>query len=843
MKALTFNPSSSDHKNADILILSALRMHSGKEMETKKLAHEGKLMDIESGRNSGRSAGTFGRLLRLALLIIVSVLLALYIFSLPLGLELFLRGNLSSIYPPSYPVQVKLFSIIFEISLSDIFVFFVLLYASCFVLAWKFRNNLKEFAKGFFSKPMSFAMKDFLFALPIISSLTYIVAVGANVFMESYGIPVGNPPLPADPLLAYYGLAVSPITEEMIYRILPIGVFLAVRLLTLPRSKESSESLKERLKIIFMSFVSPEDAKKASGLKTVSESGLHRGISHDEWVMIFFTSVLFALSHYFFTDTWMVGKVASTFIQGLVMGLTFLIYGFFAPILIHWFFDYYFYTYSLAAAVHPFLAGLGFLNDELTWSIGVLAMFVAAYSGLKQLAKAENLKLEMLLSPAARIRNELIAKTKKLLFRIRRLDRFDLATLILTLIIFSARLAIVNSPGPESGANYSKTGLVFDESYYVSEARKLLVGEASTNESHNEHPPLAKAFIMLGMVLFGDNPLGWRISSIIASSISLILVYEIAFLLCGRKSASFFAPLLFATDIMAFNVGQIAILDAPSMLFVLAGSILLLKGKNDLGGLFFGLASLCKLDAIFASAGVVFFLVLLNSGNRKKDSKFLREQITLIARIFLVGFVTLLMGLWVYDAAYRVFSNNPLEHFIFMYDYHSSLTYQNPSEVILPLQWINPFNLFSPAPYYVTTATETLNGSLQTYHPIAYYGLYTPLWWSIWILMPIAFIGIVRKARKNEKRGTELFVLLWIGANYFPYVLMAYLMRRWVYPFYFYMTLPGLYIGLSNYLSCSKLAKILLVSLACIQSAWFFIWFPVKPKILIDLLLFLGLPA
>jgi predicted membrane-bound dolichyl-phosphate-mannose-protein mannosyltransferase len=685
-------------------------------------------------------------------------------------------------------------------------------------------------------------MKNFLFALPIISSLTYIAAIGVNIFEESYGIPIGKPPLPEDTLLAYYGFAVSPIIEEITYRILPIGVFLVVRLLMLARRKESSASLKDRLKIIFMSFVSPEDAKKMLGLKTVSESGFHNGISHDEWIMILFTSVFFALSHYF-TGTWMVGKVASTFIQGLVMGLAYLIYGFYAPILIHWFFDYYFYTCSLAAMIYPTLASLSFLNDDLTWGLGVLTILIAAYSGLKRLAKTETIKLEILFSSAARIKNALIIKVNNLLFRFRRLDRFDLATLILTLVIFSVRLAIVNFPGPEAGANYSKTGLVFDESYYVKEARQLLVGEASTNESHNEHPPLAKAFIMIGMILFGDNPLGWRISSIIASSMSLVLVYRIAFLLCGRKSASFFAMLLFATDIMTFNIGQIAILDAPSMLFVLAGSILLLKGKNDLGGIFFGLAFLCKLSAIFTSAGVVFFLVLLNSVNHKKDSKFLKEQVTFIARVFLIGFVTFLIGLWVYDAAYKVFSDNPLEHLVFMYNYHDSLRYQNPLDVILPLQWINPFNSFSPVPYYVTTATETLNGSFQVYHPIAYYGLYTPLWWSIWILMPIVFIETVRKARKKEKQRIDLFILLWIAANYFPYVLLGYLMQRWVYPFYFYMALPGLYIGLSYYLTRSKLTKILLVSLACIQVAWFFIWFPVKLKVIIDLLLWLGLPA
>jgi dolichyl-phosphate-mannose-protein mannosyltransferase len=449
-------------------------------------------------------------------------------------------------------------------------------------------------------------------------------------------------------------------------------------------------------------------------------------------------------------------------------------------------------------------------------------------------------KIEMLLSPTSRIKYELIAKTKKLLYYIRQFDRFDMAILVLTLVIFSMRLAIVNFPSPEAGEKYSETGFVFDETYYIKAARKMLVGEAS----NNEHPPLAKAFFMLGIILFGDNPLGWRIFPIIASSISLVLVYGIAFLLCGKKSASFFASLLFATDIMAFNIGQIAILDALSILFVLAGSILLLKEKNDFGGIFLGLASLCKLSTIFASAGVVFFLVLSNSVNRKKDLKFLKDQTAFIVRIFLIGFVIFLFGLWIYDFAYKVFNNNPLEHLIYMYNYHNSLRYQNPEEVILPLEWINPLKPFNPVSYYVISVREILNSGIALeYHPIAYYGIYTPLWWSIWALVPISLIEAVRKARRIKEQGIDLFSFVWIIANFFPYVLLGYLMQRWVYPFYFYMSLPGLYISLPYYSISPRPSKVYLALLIGVQLVWFIILFPVRLKVVIDFLLSLGLPA
>jgi len=784
-----------------------------------------------------RYARTFGHLLELILFIFILVLVALYFFSIALGLELFLFEKLSDTFTPDYPIQIRFFSIQTKVSLGYIFISFVIIYVLCFALSWQKRTSFYKTIKGFRSRSLSLSMRNFLFALPVLSSLTYVAVVAIHLIEQFYGLPVGKPPLPEDVLLSFYGLTVSPLTEEVTYRILPIGVFLMVRLLTL--AKKKSVSLKECLRICFLSFVSPEDAKNMIGLKTIARSGLKGGINRDEWVMVLFTSAFFALSHYLFSGTWLVGKIASSFIQGLVMSLSFLVYGFQAPILLHWFFNYYLYTVNLAAVVHPALVGLRFLNEESTRVLGVLGLLTITYLGIRKLIQVKTLTLGALLFSARKIKNRFSARGEELLSRVRQLEIYDLAALIFVLMVFSVRLVIVNSPAPESGDRYYDTGFIFDESYYVQAARKMLVGEAS----NNEHPPLSKGFIALGIILFGDNPLGWRIFSIVAATLSIALVYKVTFLLCKNKFASFFASFLFATDIMAFNIGQIAILDGPSMMFILLGSTFLLQKRYDLTGLSFGLASLCKLNAVFAAVGIVLFQVLSSSTGRKRNLKFLTEQISLAGRIAFIAFVTFLVGLWIYDAGYGVFGNNPMGHLIFMYNYHNSLHYQNVEEVVLPFQWINPLNPFSPIPYHVVTVREILNGIIQEYHPIAYYGIYTPLWWSVWIVVPMSLVETLRKARRNGGQGAGFFSLLWIAANFLPLVLLAYLMQRWVYPFYFYMSLPGLYIALSHYLAYSKHSRILLALLTVTNLLWFIVWFPVKPKPVIDLLLQLGLPA
>lgn len=799
----------------------------------------GRSMSEVSKRDLKRFTRIPRRLLQVVLLISVLALLALYAFSIPLGLELFLFGNLSDTYPPSYPLVVQFFDVRIEAALGFAFTFLITLYALCFVLAWKQRNGFHNVIRSLFSKPVGFYMKNSLFALPVLSSLTYIAVDTIHSFQESQGIPIGKPPLPKDPLLAFFELSLSPLAEEITYRIVPLGVFLAVRLLTLAKDQESLMSWKNRLKVCLAAFASPEDAKRELGLRTMEESGFWRGISRDEWVMILFTTVFFALSHYFFTSTWDVGKIASTFVQGLIWGLAYLTYGIQAPILLHWFFNLYLYTYALTAIVHPNLSFLSFLSGKLTLGLGVLGFLTFAYWCARELAGTWRLSLKTVLFSAGKVKEKLAVSGDQLLSNLRRMDLFDIATVILTLAVFSIRLAIVNSPSPQIGEKYYETGFVFDESYYVKAARKMLTGEAS----NNEHPPLLKALIMLGIALLGDNPLGWRIFPIIMSSISVALVYRTALLLSGKKLASFSASLLFATDVIAFNIGQIGMLDAPSMMFVLAGTILLLRGKHDLGSLFLGAATLCKLSAVFAGAGVIFFLVLTKSFGHKKDKMLLMRQIRFLGRAFFIVLVTFLVGLWVYDAGYQVFDNNPLGHIIYMYSYHNRLKYNDPADVVLPLEWINPLNPFPPAPYHITTVREVSGGDVLEYHPIAYYGVYTPLWWSIWLVAPIALVETVSRIRENREQGVGLFAFSWIAANFLPLVLLAYLAQRWVYPFYYYMSLPGLYIGLSYYLGYSRGSKILLGLLAFVHVSWFLVWFPVKPKLIIDLLLSLGLPA
>jgi dolichyl-phosphate-mannose-protein mannosyltransferase len=88
---------------------------------------------------------------------------------------------------------------------------------------------------------------------------------------------------------------------------------------------------------------------------------------------------------------------------------------------------------------------------------------------------------------------------------------------------------------------------VFDELYYAYTASKYVAGaEAYSTAVPPEddpaiewtHPPMAKLLIASGIFVAGDNPLGWRIASVIFGAAGAVIVYCLALSLTGSRAAS-----------------------------------------------------------------------------------------------------------------------------------------------------------------------------------------------------------------------------------------------------------------------------------------------------------------
>ncbi|MEM4302355.1 MAG: phospholipid carrier-dependent glycosyltransferase [Candidatus Caldarchaeum sp.] len=425
------------------------------------------------------------------------------------------------------------------------------------------------------------------------------------------------------------------------------------------------------------------------------------------------------------------------------------------------------------------------------------------------------------------------------------------------LILFLLRLQVINTPSPSTavencieptgGSFPTECGFVFDEAHYIPAVRKMLRGEAV----NNEHPPLSKALIALSMLAFGDNPLGWRFAPAVLSSASVALTPLIARHFTGRRELALAATILTATDVMYFNIGSIAMLDGPALFFLLAGTLLFLQKRHVTAAIFLGLAFLSKTATLFSVAGLLAYIFIQSYSRKRRLVEAVYEWSPVFEKTTLIVLAVAIGGLAVYDYTFKAF-NTPFAHLDYILSYHSQLRYSckefelplrctvveadgRRTVVDLPLSWISPISPFAAAPYHIVTVTA----GDRSWHPVAYWGIYSPVWWTTALVAAYAAYFLI-VSRGSDSLHT--FVLAWIAFSYGPYLYLAHVLNRYVYTFYFLPTVPAIALGLPSVLAGDKFSKAVLYSVVFVQIAWFFIYFPVKSDPHIQILETLNLP-
>jgi len=256
------------------------------------------------------------------------------------------------------------------INVGLVFLFLLGVYALCFAGAWMSRESLHDVVRKVLSRPLNKLFNNNLFAMTIITSMLLIAVIAISSFQESAGIPTGSPPEWGSRFETFFiGGTLLTLVEEIGFRISTIGVFLIAYLFLAKRKTVASWSARHALKVAFLIPLYPDKAKKSLGMKTVSEFGI-RGISLAEWIMVIITSSVFGWAHV--GHPWGLGKFTTATLVGLAFGLAYLLYGAQAPILMHWFFNYYGYTYNLALDFYPIVSPIVFLMDFAILILGVI---------------------------------------------------------------------------------------------------------------------------------------------------------------------------------------------------------------------------------------------------------------------------------------------------------------------------------------------------------------------------------------------------------------------------------------------------------------------------------------
>lgn len=120
------------------------------------------------------------------------------------------------------------------------------------------------------------------------------------------------------------------------------------------------------------------------------------------------------------------------------------------------------------------------------------------------------------------------------------------------------------------GSLSSPGRIVFDEVYYVNDARDIL--EFGVEQGFVVHPPLGKMLIAFSIWLFGDTPFGWRVLGGLAGVGTVWLTYLMGRRLFSRVAPAGLAALLVAIDGVFLVQAQTAMLDIYLAFFVALGA-------------------------------------------------------------------------------------------------------------------------------------------------------------------------------------------------------------------------------------------------------------------------------
>ena len=251
-----------------------------------------------------------------------------------------------------------------------------------FGVAWKLRDNFLKVIKESMIRPTRKLFNSSLFALPIINGMTLIAVVAINSFQEAGGIPTGISPIQGEPFIDFFNLSYSALIEEMGFRLIPIGAFLALYLLITKR-RELKFSFTQKIKLFFTSILLPDKAKSLTGTKTVYQDGIRNGISNAEWGMLVFTAIVFGIAHFNPGVSWEIGKISSAGFAGFVIGLSYIIYGAHTAIIIHWFFNVYTEAYILLSEFIPAAETFANATIIVSFILGILGWVLVAALGIR----------------------------------------------------------------------------------------------------------------------------------------------------------------------------------------------------------------------------------------------------------------------------------------------------------------------------------------------------------------------------------------------------------------------------------------------------------------------------
>ena len=338
---------------------------------------------------------------------------------------------------------------------------------------------------------------------------------------------------------------------------------------------------------------------------------------------------------------------------------------------------------------------------------------------------------------------------------------------------------------------------IFDESYYVNAARVILgspveqgkpyAGKPLGLDPNTEHPPLGKLFITGSMALFGDNPYGWRIPSVLFGTAAIALLVAVVRAAGGSPATSVIAGFLFAFDNLTFVHSRIATLDIFLVTFVLLAALCYLRRWPLAAGASLGLAGLVKINGLWLALAFVAFELYLVWRHRAE----LRAAATRLAKAGIAALLSFGGLLFVLDHFFTSYAT-PVDHLRRIFSYGLALKRgDRPGASSQPWEWL--LNQVQMPYYHLDKVVQTNGEVIRRIPEISFTGAFNP--YLIFVApFALAFAGYLAFSRKSR---LGMFALCWSLALYLPFFPLTIFGGRVSYIFYFLPVVPALAIGIA----------------------------------------------
>ena len=259
---------------------------------------------------------------------LVSVIFGLMILSFPLGTYTVFNSNIGDDIDYNFPLeQFDIFvaglnlGIPFEFEVGDMFIVFWSIFLILFVVTFLGPkiNFLKSVNRLLTKEQIS---PDSNYLVNIIKWFSIIVLISGiiNIIQESFGIST-LPPTYENDLTLFLAITISPITEELGFRVMLIGIPLFLIF-----------AHKSSIKFFFSALWHPHNNLHIMENKRVIS-------------IIVVVGLFFGLAHIISGEPWSEGKFAQAAISGIIIGWVYYRYGLISAILVHWATNYFIYSY------------------------------------------------------------------------------------------------------------------------------------------------------------------------------------------------------------------------------------------------------------------------------------------------------------------------------------------------------------------------------------------------------------------------------------------------------------------------------------------------------------------